>query len=225
MAQVKSLKGGKVGVEDLDDTAFGEPAHPVAVREAVLMYQANLRQGTAKAKSRGEVRGSTKKLYRQKHTGRARHGDKKAPQFRKGGVAHPPLPRDYRQSLPRKALRRALGTVLSRKLADGEVLRWDSPTMAKPSTKSARQALLSLEAGRGALLVAAGPVDRNLLLSIRNLPGIRALPAAEVTSLDVAAHRRLVLLDGAFEALVERVHRTGKGGHAHEARKPEGSES
>jgi large subunit ribosomal protein L4 len=211
MAQVKSLKGSKVGVADVDEASLGEGAHPVLMREAVLMYQANQRVGTVKVKTRAEVRGSTKKMYRQKHTGRARHGDSKPPSFRGGGVAHGPRPRDHSYALPRKALRKALRTVLLRKIDDGQVLRWEGPSFSKPSTKSARQALGMLEAQDSALLVSSGPMDANLILSVRNLPGVSALPANEVTAFDVVSHDRLILLDGAFEALAERTARTGKG--------------
>jgi large subunit ribosomal protein L4 len=211
MASVKTLRGSKVGTADLDDAAFGGKQHPVILREAVLMYGANRRVGTAKVKTRAEVQGSTKKLYKQKHTGRARHGDKKAPLFRKGGVAHGPVPRDYRYALPRQALRKALKVALARKLADGEVVRWEAASFDKPSTKSAVASLASLGAEKSALLVGGGAVDRNVLLSVRNLPGVRALPAAEVTARDVVAHGTLVLLDGAYEALSERCARVGKG--------------
>jgi large subunit ribosomal protein L4 len=210
---VKSLREGKVGTAELDGEAFAGRSHPVLLREAVLMYQANRRVGTVKVKTRAEITGSTKKMYRQKHTGRARHGDKKAPLFRGGGVAHGPKPRDYSYSLPRKALRKALGIALARKLEDGEVVRWEGASFSKPSTKSAVQALASLGAERSALLVGGGPVDKNVLLSVRNLPGVRALPASEVTALDVAAHKALILLDGAFEVLRDRVARVGKGLH------------
>ncbi len=210
MASVKTLRGGTVATAEIDDAPFGGKQHPVILREAVLMYDANRRVGTAKTKTRGEVRGSTKKLYKQKHTGRARHGDKKAPLFRKGGVAHGPKPRDYRYALPRQALRKALKVALARKIADGEVFRWEGATFEKASTKAAVASLASLGADR-ALLVGGTTVDANLLLSVRNLPGVRALPAAEVTARDVAAHRALVLLDGAYEVLAERVARVGKG--------------
>jgi large subunit ribosomal protein L4 len=213
--QVKSLQGTTVGTAEVDGSLFGEQGHPVLLREAVIMYRANQRLGTVKVKRRSEIRGSTKKQYRQKHTGRARHGDKKAPQYRGGGVAHGPEPRDHSFALPRKALRKALGTMLARKLADGEVVRWMGATFDKPSTKSAMRALESLGAAGSALVVGSGPVDRNLLLSLRNLPKVKALPAGEVTALDVVRHHRVVLLDGALEVLAERVARVGKGGHFH----------
>jgi large subunit ribosomal protein L4 len=205
MPAIKSLKDGKVGEASID-TAFLEGARrPAVLLHAVLMYEANRRVGTASTKTRAEVVGSTKKLYKQKHTGRARHGDKKAPSFRKGGVAHGPHPRDYRFAVPKKALRQALRVALASKVRDEQVLRWEGAAFEKPSTKAVVQALGALGAAGGALLVAGGPVDRNLLLSVRNLARVKALPAAEVSAYDLVAHRWTVLLDGGFDALRERL--------------------
>jgi large subunit ribosomal protein L4 len=206
MAEVKSLSKGSVGKATLDDSAVAGRHNPVVLREAVLMYEANRRVGTASTLSRNQIKGSTHKIYRQKGTGRARHGDRKAPQFRGGGVAHGPKPRDYSYSLPRKALRRALLIALAGKFRDEEVLRWEGdPAPDAPSTKTVRQALEVLGAADSALLVAPGAVDRNLLLSVRNLRGVRALPAREISAYDVVRHRYVVMLDGAWEAVLERL--------------------
>jgi len=210
MTEVKSLRAGAVATATLDASRFAGRQNPVVLREAVLMYEANRRVGTASAKSRSEVSGSSRKIYRQKGTGRARHGDRKPPSFRGGGVAHGPVPRDWSYGLPRKALRRALEVALAGKLRDGEVLRWEGVAVAgdRPSTKAVRKALETLGASDSALLVAPGVVERTLLLSIRNLPRVRALPAAEVSAYDVVRHRWLVLLDGAYEALCDRLGST-----------------
>jgi large subunit ribosomal protein L4 len=205
MAAIKTYRNGKVGSSDVDDATFGTDHHPVVLREAVLMYEANRRTGTVNTLTRRFVSGSTKKIYKQKHTGRARHGDKKAPIFRGGGVAHGPHPRDFSYQLPRQALKRALQVALAGKLRDGEVCHWEAARFDAPSTKAARAALLALGAARSALLVGEGPLDRNLLLSVRNLPRVKALPAAEVSAYDLVAHDHLVLLDGALDALVRRV--------------------
>lgn len=205
MAVLKSLRDGKLGEASLDVAFLDGAKRPAVLREAVLMYEANRRVGTASTKTRGDVAGSTKKLYKQKHTGRARHGDKKAPSFRKGGVAHGPHPRDYRYAVPRKALRQALRVALAAKLADGQTLRWEGAELPKPSTKAVAGALAALGAEGGALLVGGAAVAPSLLLSVRNLPRVRALPASDLTAHDVVAHRWLVLLDGAFEALQARL--------------------
>jgi large subunit ribosomal protein L4 len=210
---IKSLRDGQIGQQNVDTSFLVDAVRPAVLREAVLMFEANRRVGTADTKTRAEVAGSTKKLYKQKHTGRARHGDKKAPSFRKGGVAHGPHPRDYRQSLPRRAKLQALRVALAGKAADGELLAWQGASLDRPSTKAVVKALAQLGADGGALLVAGGAVDKNLLLSVRNLARVRALPAAEVNAYDLVAHRYTVLLDGGFDALRERltVTRAGEG--------------
>ncbi len=207
MATIKTLSGGTVGESQVDDATFnfGERMNPVVLREAVIMYEANKRQGTVNTLSRRFVSGSGKKISKQKHTGNARHGDRKAPLFRGGGVAHGPHPRDHSFAMPRKALKRALQIALNGKLRDGQVSTWQDADFTSPSTKGAFNALSALEAAGSALVVAPGAVDANLLLSVRNLPRVKALPAGEISAYDVAFHRSLVLLDGALDALVARV--------------------
>jgi large subunit ribosomal protein L4 len=207
MATIKTLSSGTVGESQVDDATFnfGERMNPVVLRDAVIMYEANKRQGTVNTLTRRFVSGSGKKFVKQKHTGGARHGDKKAPIFRGGGVAHGPHPRDHSYAMPRKSLKRALQIALSGKLRDGQVSHWQGVSISKPSTKEALNALLALEAAGSALVVSAGPVDENIRLSVRNLTRIRALPANEISAYDVCFYRSLVLLDGALEALVARV--------------------
>jgi len=206
MATIRQLQGSSLAEASIDDAYFGERHNPVVLREAVLMYEANKRQGTASTRTRRFVSGSTKKIYKQKHTGRARHGDRKAPIFRGGGVAHGPHPRDFSYKMPRKALRKALQVALAGKVRDGEICQWDGAGLGeKPSTKTIAKVLATLGDKPSALFVTAGPVDKNLLLSVRNLPYARALPANEVSAYDVVAHRHLVLLEGALEALHGRV--------------------
>lgn len=207
MATIKTLSGSTVGESQVDDATFnfGERMNPVVLRDAVIMYEANKRQGTVNTLTRRFVNGSTKKFQKQKHTGNARHGDRKAPIFRGGGVAHGPHPRDHSYAMPRKALKRALQVALDGKLRDGQVSHWQGADFSSPSTKQAFDALSALDAAGSALVVSAGPVDPNLILSVRNLKRVRALPAAELSAYDVVFHRNLVLLDGAMDALVERV--------------------
>ncbi len=205
MASIKTLKGSKVSDAKIDDALFGEKLHPVVLREAVLMYQANQRVGTHQTRTRRFVSGTSAKMYKQKHTGRARHGDRKAPQFRGGGVAHGPHPRDYSYKMPRKALKQALRVALAGKLRDGEIYRWEGGSLDNPSTKAVVGVLEKLGASQSALFLFAGETDRNLVLSVRNLRRVRALSADEVNAYDLVAHDDLVLLDGALEALLARV--------------------
>jgi ribosomal protein L4 len=115
--------------------------------------------------------------------------------------------------MPRKALLKALRIALAGKLRDGEVLRWEGAPLPgeEPSTRTVRQGLQALGADDRALIVASGPVDRSLLLSVRNLPRVRILPAAEVTAYDIVRYRWVVLLDGAYEALRARLGLDGAG--------------
>lgn len=207
MADIRTWKNGKAGSGTLDDDAFtfGERMRPAVLRDAVVMYEANKRTGTVNTLTRRFVAGSGRKIQRQKHTGRARKGDKKANLMRGGGVAHGPHPRDHSYAMPRKALKRALQVALASKLRDGELATLEGVSFDKPSTRQAREALAALDALKSALIVAPGAVDTNLLLSVRNLPRVRALPAAEVSAYDVVAHRNLVLLDGALDALQARI--------------------
>lgn len=215
MSDIKTIDAtsGAAGTATLDVSRLQSTArrdtnkglHPVVLRDAVLMYEANRRQGTVATKTRHFVSGSTKKMFKQKHTGNARQGDGKAPQFRGGGIAFGPLPRDYSYAMPKKALRKALAVALSRKLADGEVTVVTGLAFPKPSTKAYAKLLAATDAGVKALLVTAEPASENVLRSSRNIPGARVLPAAELNARDVVACTRLLLAEGAFEAIVSRL--------------------
>jgi large subunit ribosomal protein L4 len=215
MADVKTIDAtsGAASTTALDPSRLQPPKrreghtrfHPVVLRDAVVMYEANRRQGTVQTKERHFVAGTTKKMYKQKHTGNARQGDGKAPHFRGGGVAFGPHPRDWSYAMPRKALKKALAVALARKIEDGEVTVVRGLSMDKPSTKAYAKFLERAEAGGKPLLVTSGPADRNLLLSSRNLPGARVLPAAELNARHVADCTRLLLGEGAWEAIVARI--------------------
>jgi large subunit ribosomal protein L4 len=201
--------GGAAGTATLDASRLapgvdGRRANPVVLREAVLMYRANRRVGTVQTKPRHFVSGTTKKMYKQKHTGNARQGDGKAPHFRGGGVAFGPHPRDFSYALPKKALRRALAIALARKVEAGEVVLVSGLEFSEPGTRRLRKLFEAVEAGASPVLVTAGPADRNLLLSARNLRRARVVPAAEVNAFDVVSASRLLLAEGAFEALEAR---------------------
>ena len=135
--QVKSYKAGSVGQVDFDEAPFGGKVLYRTLKDAVVMHQANQRQGTAKTKGRSEVKGTNKKPYRQKHTGRARAGDVKSPIWRGGGTVFGPHPRDFSYHMPIKARRVALRGALAGKLADGEVVIADLGGFSEPSAKAA----------------------------------------------------------------------------------------
>ncbi len=189
---VVDLNNQKVGELELADEVFAVEVNEALLYEAVRHYRAGLRAGTAKTKVRSEVAGSGKKLWKQKGTGRARMGSVRSPLWRHGGTVHGPQPRDYSYKLPRKMLLGALRAALSAKLRDGElkvVQKFELPAI---KTKEARAVLNRLEATRKVLVVDNGE-NRNLSLSVRNLPGVTLLPSREVNPYHLLEHDRVLL--------------------------------
>src|SRR6188474_2898097 len=151
--KVQSYDAGKVGSAEFDTAEFGTKVRYRTLKDAVVMYHANQRQGTAKVKTRAEVHGSHAKPWKQKHTGRARAGDKKSPLWRKGGTIFGPHPRDFSYHPPAQQKRVALRTALAGKLKDNEVVIAELPSFSAPSAKSARGLLKDLGAQRRTLFV------------------------------------------------------------------------
>jgi large subunit ribosomal protein L4 len=201
--QVKSYKSGSVGSVELDETPFGDRVLYRTLKDAVVMYQANQRQGTVNTRGRSEVRGSNKKPWRQKHTGRARAGDRKSPIWRGGGTVFGPHPRDFSYHMPKKARRVALRSALYGKLADGEVVVADLGEFPAPSARAARKVLTDLGSPRRALVVLAEP-NENVWKSFRNFPGVVVRAAAELCAHDVAAGGVLIAENAAMDALAAR---------------------
>src|SRR5688500_5613369 len=137
MVQIKYYSGGAVSTRDVDANVFGDRVLGRMLKEALVMYEANKRAGTAKTKERGEVKGPNKKPWKQKHTGRARAGTSKSPLWTGGGRIFGPRPRDYEYHIPIKERRLALASALLSKFRDGEVTVVDGLPKDKPSTKSA----------------------------------------------------------------------------------------
>ena len=164
------------------------------------MYAANRRRGTHGTKTRAEVAGSTRKLWRQKGTGRARAGSKRNPVWRGGGVIFGPHPRDYSYSINRKQRRRALRSALFAQLQGGNVLVLEGLELDAPRTKTLAQALRALGID-GRCLIGTGDVDRNLTLSARNIPGVAVLPVSDFNAEAVLLARRVVLTPAAFDRL------------------------
>jgi large subunit ribosomal protein L4 len=201
--QVKSYKSGSVGTVELDEAPFGGKVLYRTLKEAVIMYQANQRLGTAKTRGRSEVSGSNKKPYRQKHTGRARAGDRKSPIWRGGGTVFGPQPRDYGFHMPKKARRVALRSALAGKLADDEVVVADLDHLTAPSAKSARKILADLGSPRRALVVLAEP-NENVWKSFRNFPGVGVRTADELCAHDVIAGGTLIAENAAMDRLAAK---------------------
>ncbi len=200
--QVYNFKGEVVSQIEIGDDVFGVPFNEAVVHQALVRQLANRRQGTADTKTRGEVRGSTRKLFAQKHTGRARRGDKRSPLLRGGGVAFGPHPRSYRQAMPKKMRRLALRCVLSAKVSDGEVKVVDRLELDEPKTKGILDILLSLGVGTSALIATAG-TEANVVKSARNLLGVKTTPAPLLNVADLLSYRTLIVTVAAVRRMEE----------------------
>jgi large subunit ribosomal protein L4 len=193
---VVDLKNQKVGEVDLADEVFGAEVNENLLYEAVRHFQAGHHRGTHKTKTRSEVAGSGKKLWKQKGTGRARVGSVRSPIWRHGGTVHGPVVRDYSYKLPRKMLLGALRSALSAKVRDGGLKVVKAFEMADPKTKNAMNALASLHAGRTVLVVDNGD-NRNLSLGLRNLQGVTLMPTRDVNPYHLLGHESVLLSEAA----------------------------
>jgi len=198
---VYSLEGEQIETVQVDEALFGGEVRRELLRLAALRHEANQRVGTAATKNRGLVEGSTRKLYRQKGTGRARAGTVRTPLRRGGGVAFAKGARDFRQNLPRKARRAALDSALLAKMLDGSTCIVSKLETAEPKTKVVAGVLKALKVEGTCLLSVAG-LDQNLWKSARNIPRLRVRPVGELYAWEVLWPRRLVFTRDAFDALV-----------------------
>jgi large subunit ribosomal protein L4 len=188
---VYSLNGEVVDQIELSQAIFDLPFNEAVVHQAMARQLANRRQGTASTKTRGEVSGSTRKLYPQKHTGRARRGDIKSPLLRGGGVVFGPKPRTYRQSMPKKMKRLALKCLLSAKVREGNVKLVQKLDFKGPKTKDMINVLSSLGIDSSTLIITAQPTP-NVIKSAANLPEVKVLPSALINVLDLLSYEMLV---------------------------------
>lgn len=190
-AAVYSVNGQVVEQIELSEAVFGIPFNETVVHQAMVRQLANERQGTASTKTRGEVSGSTRKLYAQKHTGRARRGDIKSPILRGGGVVFGPKPRSYSQSMPKKMRRLALKCVLSAKIRDGNVKLVQELDFKEPKTRDMINVLSSLGIDCSALIVTAQSAP-NVTKSAANLSEVKVVPSALINVLDLLSYEMLV---------------------------------
>jgi large subunit ribosomal protein L4 len=188
---VYGLNGEVAEQIELSEAVFAIPFNESVVHQAMVRQLANGRQGTASTKTRGEVSGSTRKLYAQKHTGRARRGDIKSPLLRGGGVVFGPKPRSYRQSMPKKMRRLALKCLLSAKIREGNVRLVQELDFKEPKTKDMVNVLSSLGIDSSALIVTAQST-LNVTRSAANLAEVKVVPAALVNVLDLLSYETLV---------------------------------
>lgn len=198
---VKSAAGQDVGTYDLDLSEISPEISKQLLHDAVVMYETNRRQGTAKTKSRAEVAGSTKKLYKQKGTGRARAGNKRTHIRRGGGHAFARVPVDYSYRMPKNQVRLATRMALRSKFEDGQVVIVDSLSVAEPKTKVVASALKSLGLADVTCLLAIPKGDANLWRSARNIASLRVSPAAELNAYDLLRQRMLLVTKDALDGL------------------------
>jgi len=202
VVDVFDLENQKVGELELADEVFAASINEALLYEAVRHYLASQRRGTAKTKTRGEVSGSGRKLWRQKGTGRARVGSIRTPLWRHGGTVHGPVPRDYSYRLPRKMLLGALRSALSAKLRDGELKIVRAFDLPDHKTRTMRAVLDRLEARQTVLLV-DNDNNRNLALGARNLPGVTLLNSRELTAYHLLGHQQVLMSEAAARKLSE----------------------
>ncbi|HEX2184923.1 MAG TPA: 50S ribosomal protein L4, partial [Chloroflexota bacterium] len=201
--QLYDASGAPARTITLSEAVFGARPNTALLHQAVVRQLANARQGTHDTKTRGEVARTTRKAYRQKGTGRARQGSRKAPHWRGGGVVFGPHPRSYRQELPKKMRAGALRSALAAKVAAGELVVLQEWAMDGPSTKGLLQLLEKVSPGRSQLLVLDTP-QREVRLSARNLPRVKVITTENVNVVDLLRHERVVLSLAAVRRLEER---------------------
>jgi large subunit ribosomal protein L4 len=216
---VVNRAGASVGTVDVNPADFGGKISKQLLHDVVLMYLANQRAGTHSTLRRGEVAGSTKKLFRQKGTGNARVGNKRTNKRRGGGTAKGPKPRDYEYHLPKRAVRAATRMAILSKFRDGEAVIVDEFTLTAPKTKDVVAVLKAIKVGKktvkkgdqdietdvtladGSVLISTATHDPIMYKSGRNIEGVKVLPAAELNAYTVLKQKRLVLTRAAFDLL------------------------
>jgi large subunit ribosomal protein L4 len=198
---VHDAKGKKVGTYNIEPTDFAPRISKQLLHDAVVMYQANLRQGSHKTKNRHEVSGSTKKMYRQKGTGNARAGHRKSGIRRGGGHMKQIFPRDYSYSLPRKALQMATRMALAAKVQDEQIVLIDKLEFDAPKTRDMAAIIKTLGCDGSSVLVTTAGYDVNVYKSGRNIEGVTIAPAKDLNAFTVLSAKRLLMTTAAVDAL------------------------
>jgi large subunit ribosomal protein L4 len=193
---VYNIAGAVLRQIEVSDYVFATPFNEAVVHQAMVRQRANARQGTADTKTRSEVSGTTKKIYRQKHTGMARVGDRRSPLRYHGGVTFGPHPRDYSQDMPKKMRRLAFRCVLSAKVTDGELTVVDDLKLEQPKTREMEQ-ILSVLGGDSSVLIVTSEPERNVILSARNISGVKTLPANQLNITDMLTYKTLLITEAA----------------------------
>lgn len=202
--------GSEVGTYEIDTTQIADRVNKQLLHDAVVMYQANQRQGSHCAKTRGEVSGSTKKMYRQKGTGNARAGGKRTNVRRGGGVARTIKPRDYSYRLNRKAIQLATRMAIRSKIDDGEVVVVDQLSFEEPKTSRMAGVLKSLGLNGVTTLVATAGLDGVVYKSGRNISGVSVQPVRELNALSVLKPKRVLVTRDALDRIKEGTFATAE---------------
>ncbi len=201
--------GEKVGKAELPDEIFGLDFSPDLVHQVVVSQMANRRQVSAHTKDRSEVRGGGRKPWRQKGTGRARHGSIRSPLWKGGGVTFGPTKeRDFKKIIPKKMKRKALFMVLSQKVKDNELVVLDELKIEKPKTKIVKEIIQNLKSKiknikTESFLITLPKMDKNIILSTRNIPKIATIQAKELNCLDILNYKYLMLPKEAIAVIKE----------------------
>lgn len=192
--------GQEVGVYEIDPAELAPRISKQLLHDVVVMYQSNQRQGTAQSKGRGDVAGSTRKLYRQKGTGNARAGQRRTPIRRGGGHAFAKRPRDWYYRLPRKAVQLATRMALASRIADNQVKLIDELNFSEPKTREMARIFKALGVAGQSLLVAVEGYNVHTYKSARNIPDVSILPVAELNALEILRPRTVLMTRGALDA-------------------------
>lgn len=203
VVDVLNSKGEKVSQVELSDEVFNVPVKSSVLHEVVTMQLASRRAGSASVKRRGDVRGSTKKLFRQKGTGRARRGDIKSPVLRGGGVVFGPSPKSFAYNVPKKVRRLALKMALSSKLQENELTVVDQLELDRIKTKAFAEVIRALD--KSNVLLVTEAADEKLLLSSRNLPNVKVIRVEGLNVYDVLKYKEIILLEPAIKAIEGRL--------------------
>ncbi len=199
---VHDHQGKVIETIQFDESCLGKCVNYTLMHQAIVMYEANQRQGTHAAKNRRALVGTRSKAYRQKGTGRARMGFKHRTGSRGGAATHGPRPRDYGQQMPKKARRQALRSALLGKLRDGEIVIVNELTQSQPRTKDIVETLKNLKIQKSCLVVTKAP-DTNIWKSVRNIPSAAMLPLAELHPYGVLKPEKVLMTKEALQALAE----------------------
>ena len=207
---VYDISGKKVGSYEIDPAELAPSVSKQLLHDAVVMYQANQRQGTQKTKTRGEVAGSTRKLYRQKGTGNARAGARRSGTRRGGGHIFAKRPRDFGWRMPRKALQTATRMALASRIADDEVKLVDALSITAPKTAAVAKMLLGMGLGDATVLLAPEKHDANIWKSARNIAGVSVAPVAELNAWSILRPGSIVMTTAAIDAFRAAVKEKSK---------------